>query len=120
MNGSLSQRVRTGRVTGTRYVEVAITAFYIFLLTGLKDYAREYIRLSLLGVNNINDLVECTKVLPPEIKSFTSPDQNFLDQWLAGTIPKLGPVVRDGTTVTREIIGVISIEIKKRFKRFFA
>ncbi|KAL1306426.1 hypothetical protein AAFC00_005126 [Neodothiora populina] len=28
------------------------------------DYAAAYVRLSLLGVNNINNLTECTKVLP--------------------------------------------------------
>lgn len=38
------------------------------------DYAAAYIRLSLLGVNNINDLMECTATLPdarpdvPEVK----------------------------------------------------
>lgn len=35
-----------------------------------EDYAYSYIRLSLLGVNNINDLVECTKVLPAATPSF--------------------------------------------------
>ncbi|OAQ68857.2 peroxidase [Pochonia chlamydosporia 170] len=34
------------------------------LLQPLDDYAREYIRMSLLGVYNINDLTECTKALP--------------------------------------------------------
>jgi hypothetical protein len=29
-----------------------------------EDYAYSYVRLSLLGVNNINSLTECTKVLP--------------------------------------------------------
>ncbi|KAF2645142.1 heme peroxidase, partial [Massarina eburnea CBS 473.64] len=29
-----------------------------------EDYAYSYVRLSLLGVNNINNLTECTKVLP--------------------------------------------------------
>ncbi|KAK4224772.1 putative lip/Mn/Versatile peroxidase [Podospora fimiseda] len=28
------------------------------------DYAREYVRLSLLGVNNVNNLTDCTRVLP--------------------------------------------------------
>ena len=32
-------------------------------------YAREYVRLSLLGVNNINSLTECTKVLPQPIRT---------------------------------------------------
>lgn len=35
-----------------------------------EDYARAYVRLSLLGVNNINGLVECTKVLPAATPSF--------------------------------------------------
>lgn len=34
-----------------------------------EDYAYSYIRLSLLGVNNINKLTECTKVLPLPGKS---------------------------------------------------
>ncbi|KAK2041816.1 peroxidase [Colletotrichum somersetense] len=46
------------------------------------DYAREYIRLSLLGVNNINQLVECTKVLPPAVRGFRIVDQFKLDKWL--------------------------------------
>ncbi|KAL8391948.1 hypothetical protein RB595_002237 [Gaeumannomyces hyphopodioides] len=37
------------------------------------DYAREYIRLSLLGVFNINNLTECTKSLPPRVTTFVSP-----------------------------------------------
>ncbi|KAM7200191.1 putative lip/Mn/Versatile peroxidase [Naviculisporaceae sp. PSN 640] len=32
------------------------------------DYAREYVRLSLLGVFNINNLTDCTRVLPPAIR----------------------------------------------------
>ncbi len=35
-----------------------------------EDYAYSYIRLSLLGVNNINNLTECTKVLPMPVTSF--------------------------------------------------
>ena len=35
-----------------------------------EDYAYSYIRLSLLGVNNINILTECTKVLPMPNRSF--------------------------------------------------
>lgn len=35
-----------------------------------EDYAYSYIRLSLLGVNNINNLTECTKVLPPATPNF--------------------------------------------------
>lgn len=35
-----------------------------------EDYAYSYIHLSLLGVNNINQLTECTQVLPMQNKSF--------------------------------------------------
>lgn len=48
----------------------------------LQHYAREYIRLSLLGVNNINKLKECTKALPPAIRSFSPPDRTLLNKWL--------------------------------------
>lgn len=48
-----------------------------------EDYAREYIRLSLLGVNNINKMTECTKVLPPAVKSFKASDQKKVDKWLS-------------------------------------
>ncbi|KAI5457817.1 heme peroxidase [Mariannaea sp. PMI_226] len=47
------------------------------------DYAREYIRLSLLGVNSINKLTECTKVLPqPWSKGTNWGDQGRLNKWL--------------------------------------
>ena len=35
------------------------------------DYAHAYLRLSLLGVNNINKLTECTSALPAAVRSFT-------------------------------------------------
>lgn len=44
-------------------------------LLRLQGYARAYIRLSFLGVNNINDLKECTKVLPTGVDNFQSPDK---------------------------------------------
>lgn len=34
-----------------------------------EDYARAYLRLSLLGVNNINDLKECTLTLPSVVET---------------------------------------------------
>ncbi|KAH7000164.1 peroxidase [Ilyonectria destructans] len=46
------------------------------------DYAREYIRLSLLGVNNINKLTECTKVLPQPVSSWDEPDAGKMNKWL--------------------------------------
>ncbi|KAK2057357.1 peroxidase [Colletotrichum caudatum] len=45
-----------------------------------KAYSAEYVRMSLLGVNNINDLTECTKVLPPFRPDFQQPDQDLLDK----------------------------------------
>jgi hypothetical protein len=43
------------------------------------DFAKEYIRLSLLGVNNINNLTECTKVLPLKTNFFLTPPPSFVD-----------------------------------------
>lgn len=51
----------------------------------IQDYAQEYIRLSLLGVNNINSLKECTKVLPPSTGSWSPrEDPVKLNSWLGG------------------------------------
>jgi hypothetical protein len=38
--------------------------------------------LSLLGVNNINGLKECTKVLPNPTRGFNNRDQARLSTWL--------------------------------------
>lgn len=38
-----------------------------------KDYAHAYIRLSMLGVNNINQLTECTRVLPEKKNRVRNP-----------------------------------------------
>ncbi|KAH9862350.1 hypothetical protein IAQ61_010554 [Plenodomus lingam] len=35
-----------------------------------EDYAKAYVRLSLLGVKNLQNLVDCTKTLPPSRKTF--------------------------------------------------
>jgi hypothetical protein len=48
-------------------------------------YAQEYVRLSLLGVFNINQLVDCTKALPGGDRrpdTWQAPDQSTVDQWL--------------------------------------
>ncbi|KAL2070244.1 hypothetical protein VTL71DRAFT_13270 [Oculimacula yallundae] len=51
-----------------------------------EDYAREYVRLSLLGVSNINGLVECTHVLPAQtLKTIISDDRVVLNKWLNGS-----------------------------------
>ncbi|KAI0540100.1 ligninase H2 [Xylaria digitata] len=46
------------------------------------DYARAYIRLSLLGVYNINQLTECTKALPARTEEYKNPDQENMNEWL--------------------------------------
>ncbi|KAJ3480816.1 hypothetical protein NLG97_g7978 [Lecanicillium saksenae] len=52
-----------------------------------EDYAREYVRLSLLGVHNINDLTECTKVLPAFTgMSFTNPDEEMMARYAKGEL----------------------------------
>lgn len=56
--------------------------------------------MSLLGVNNINDLKECTKVLPPERTSFVSQDQVVLDMWLQGQFDQLNNMVDDAIMLT--------------------
>jgi hypothetical protein len=66
----------------------------------VQDYAKSYTRLSLLGVNNINDLKECTKVLPPARKSFSSQDQVILDRWLQGEFNQLNNLVDDAVMLT--------------------
>lgn len=45
-----------------------------------EDYAYSYIRLSLLGVDNINALTECTKVLPNEKKIFRAAGELLKDE----------------------------------------
>ncbi|KJZ79178.1 hypothetical protein HIM_01329 [Hirsutella minnesotensis 3608] len=49
-------------------------------------YAREYVRLSLLGVYNINELTECTHVLPNFLASFENPDKNKMREYLDGNL----------------------------------
>lgn len=44
-----------------------------------EDYATAYTRLSLLGVNNINNLTECTKTLPNARPDFLGALTLFLD-----------------------------------------
>ncbi|KAH6663714.1 heme peroxidase [Halenospora varia] len=76
-----------------------------------EDFSKEYVRLSLLGVNNINDLKECTKVLPSAIKSFRNPDQDKIDQWLAGGLPQVGQALRDAVELTVSFLAGLGIKI---------
>ena len=44
------------------------------------DFAKEMIRLGFLGVNNINNMTECTKVLPPATgRFFRAFDQSIVN-----------------------------------------
>lgn len=65
-----------------------------------EDYAKAYTRLSLLGVGNINELKECTKVLPPHRRSYVAEDQVVLDMWLQGQFNQLNNLVDDAIMLT--------------------
>ena len=59
--------------------------------------------MSMLGVNNINNLKECTKVLPAERTTFTSLDKPILDLWLQGQFNQLNNMVDDAIMLTGAI-----------------
>ncbi|KAF2999843.1 hypothetical protein E8E13_007275 [Curvularia kusanoi] len=65
-----------------------------------EDYAKAYTRLSLLGVNNINELKECTKVLPPRRGSYVAEDQAILNIWLQGQFDQLNDLVDGAIMLT--------------------
>ncbi|KAF2687607.1 class II peroxidase [Lentithecium fluviatile CBS 122367] len=52
------------------------------LETWNSGYAAVYIRLSVLGVPHINNLVECTGVLPLPVRNYSAPDGAELSEWL--------------------------------------
>jgi hypothetical protein len=65
-------------------------------------YSRAYVRLSLLGVNNINQLTECTKALPPFLVGFLNPDDAILDSFLNGPYdPQSAQKLLDGDLLGR-------------------
>ncbi|KAJ3463969.1 hypothetical protein MRS44_008755 [Fusarium solani] len=69
------------------------------------DYARAYVRLSLLGVNNINDLTECTKVLPQPIGGYKHRDGSRFSKWLQSDdnswdSKKISQEVENGYTIS--------------------
>lgn len=76
----------------------------------LQDFAREYIRLSLLSVYQINSMTECTKVLPPAMRTFTEPDLGYVTKWLATDqqYPLVADAVFNGTVVTPDLFRVVS------------
>lgn len=65
-------------------------------------YAREYVRLSLLGVNNINSLTDCTKVLPQPVGTFVSNDRCEVKTWMSSTknVPAIANALLDGKLIT--------------------
>ncbi|KAG6355773.1 hypothetical protein INS49_003739 [Diaporthe citri] len=65
-------------------------------------YAREYVRLSLLGVNNINSLTDCTKVLPQPVRTFVQNDRCEVKTWMSSTknVPAIANALLDGKLIT--------------------
>lgn len=81
-----------------------------------EDYAQEYVRLSLLGVFNINQLTECTKVLPAPTTSYTAPDQSLLNTWLKSTkkVDQIANTLRGGdvlSSVAAMIQSLLNIKV---------
>jgi len=81
-----------------------------------EDYAKEYIRLSLLGVNNINNLTECTRVLPPAKKTFNQPDLTIFQQWLEGKYNSLGQQIEDGNLITSTLLKLLGLLSGRMFE----
>lgn len=67
-------------------------------------------RLSLLGVFNINNLTECTKVLPqPSAPYFDPPDQPVLNMWMNITrhVEPFAKAVMDGDILSG-LVGMLT------------
>ncbi|KAB5522876.1 ligninase H2 [Coniochaeta sp. 2T2.1] len=81
-----------------------------------EDYAKEYVRLSLLGVNNINDLKECSKVLPLARRAFVEVDRELIDKWLNST--EVNKAVADAVLNGDLLTGLRAIieALKKKIK----
>jgi hypothetical protein len=87
-----------------------------------EDFSREYVRLSLLGVNVINDMVECTKVLPAKKTTYSPPDATILANWLKGQYPKLGSFVNTAVTITNQLLSTNNItptKVKAKLRMMF-
>jgi hypothetical protein len=81
------------------------------------DFAKEMIRLGLLGVNNINDLVDCTRVLPPFTgRTFRAFDQTNVDLWANGGFQsrgqQIGQMLEDGVNVDNGTLASVGIDPK--------
>lgn len=79
----------------------------------IQDFAAGYIRLSLLGVNTINSLTECTKVLPGRTGAYNAPDQSNLDKWLntadqSPTAKKISNALHDGASLLGWLINLVN------------
>ncbi len=59
-----------------------------------------YTRVSLLGVGDVSELKECTKVLPPRRERYVAGDQVVLDLWLLGQFDQLSNLVDDAVMLT--------------------
>jgi hypothetical protein len=71
----------------------------------------------MLGVYNINNLTECTKVLPKPVSSFQAPDQGNVQKWLEGKLDyKLGPKIVSALENGGLISGIASRSIGLRFR----
>lgn len=59
-------------------------------------------RLSLLGVNNINTLTDCTKVLPQPVRTFVPNDKCEVKTWMSSkkNVPAIANALLDGKLIT--------------------
>lgn len=90
-----------------KQIDSHITIFFI------QDFAAGYIRLSMLGLSNINSLTECTKVLPGGTPSYNPKDQSNIDKWLATadqspTAKKISNALHDGASLLGWIFNLIN------------
>jgi hypothetical protein len=83
----------------TRGVWQAFSSPIIGQVTWNDAYAREFVRLSLLGVYNINELTDCTHVLPDFHDTFRNGDQELLDEWLNGGREYAGDALQNGDEI---------------------
>ncbi|KAH8890383.1 heme peroxidase [Thozetella sp. PMI_491] len=83
-------------------------------------YAREYVRLSMLGVYNINSLTDCSKVLPSRTSYYYAPDQAYLTKWM-GTSGRssgsdtISQALRSGSSIANLASSIISSILGKIF-----
>ncbi|KAK0624866.1 peroxidase [Bombardia bombarda] len=79
-----------------------------------EDYAREYVRLSLLGVYNINNLTDCTKTLPNAITTYVAADQWIVDLWVGTTIhlQAVADALLNGSLITNLLSLILGILLK--------